>query len=82
MNEGSPIWWVKRGELAGMPMPWLDPWRRENMGGDLDAYEDELRDLWNAGIRSVISLLNIPGDVRVFESAGFEYLSTPISPAP
>ena len=59
-------------------MPWLDPKRRENLGGRIDAYEDEMQSLWDAGIRSVVCLLNIPGDQRVYESAGFHFLCMPL----
>ncbi|MEM7386311.1 MAG: hypothetical protein AAF514_15325, partial [Verrucomicrobiota bacterium] len=64
--------------LAGMPMPWLDPMHREECGGPINAYEDELSSLWEAGIRSVACLLNIPGDQMVYESAGFKFLCLPI----
>lgn len=74
----SPIWWVEEGRLAGMPMPWLDPMRRENLGGPIDAFEDEMQSLWDAGIRSVVSLLNLPSDKNVYESAGFRFLCVPI----
>ena len=77
-EHDPPLWWAIESELAGMPMPWLDPDRRENLGAPLEAYDDELAGLWNAGIRSVISLLNIPSDTQVFESAGFKHLCVPI----
>lgn len=75
----TPLWWVEEGKLAGMPMPWLDPARRENLGGAIDAYDDEMRSLWDAGVRSVACLLNIPSDQRVYESAGFSFLCFPIA---
>ena len=78
LHHDPPLWWAIDNELAGMPMPWLDPERRENLGGDLDAFDDELPGLWNAGIRSVICLLNVPSDTRVFESAGIQHLCVPI----
>ena len=77
-KHATPIWWVTEGQLAGMPMPWLDPNRREELGGSIDAYNDEMQSLWDAGIRSVACLLNIPGDQRVYESAGFEFLCMPL----
>ncbi len=64
--------------MAGMPMPWLDPDRREDLGGSIDTYDDEMESLWDAGVRSVVCLLNIPGDQRVYESAGFSFLSMPV----
>lgn len=76
--KGSPLWWVIPGVLAGMPMPYVHPERRMNPGGPLNAYPDELPDLYSAGIRAVVSLLDIPSDDAVFKSAGFAYLSLPI----
>lgn len=55
----SLLWWVIPGALAGMPMPFVHPERRLNMGGPLAAYEDELPALCAAGVRAVVSLLNI-----------------------
>ncbi len=74
----TPLWWVEEGKLAGMPMPWLHPLRRENLGGAIDAFDDEMASLWDAEIRSVVSLLNIPSDRSVYESAGFRFLCLPI----
>lgn len=49
-----------------------------NGGGNLDAYDDELKDLNLAGVRAVVSLLNIPTDAAVFESADFTFLCLPV----
>jgi atypical dual specificity phosphatase len=68
------VWWVIPGVLAGMPMPFIHPERRLDCGGSLAAYDDELPTLSAAGIRAVVSLLNIPSDARVYESAGFSFL--------
>jgi len=75
----SLLWWVIPGFLAGMPMPFVHPERRLNLGDPLSAYEDELPELYAAGIRAVVSLLNIPSDRAVFESAGFSFLCLPVS---
>src|SRR5437762_1224296 len=72
------LWWVIPGALAAMPMPFIHPERRLNMGGPLTAYEDELPALYGAGIRAVVSLLNIPLDASVYESAGFAFLCLPM----
>jgi atypical dual specificity phosphatase len=72
------LWWVIPGVLAGMPMPFINPERRLNSGGALNAYEDELPELYSAGIRGVVGLLNIPSDAVVFESAGFAFLCLPV----
>lgn len=76
--KSSLLWWVIPGVLAGMPMPFIHPERRLNLGGTLTAYADELPDLYSAGIRAVVSLLNITSDAAVFESAGFSFLSLPV----
>jgi len=78
MNRGSSLWWVIPEVLAGMPWPYVHRERRMNRGGALNAYPDKLPDLHAIGIRAVVSLLNIPSDAAVYESAGFAYLSLPI----
>jgi hypothetical protein len=72
------LWWIVPDVLAGMPMPFIHPERRLNLGGSLNAYEDELPELYVVGIRAVVSLLNIPSDRAVFESAGFSFLCLPV----
>lgn len=42
------------------------------------AFEDELADLHSAGVRAVVSLLNIPSDASVYESAGFSFMCLPV----
>ena len=81
MSDGPKstlLWWVIPGVLAGMPMPFVHPERRLNGGGPLNAYDDELPELNTAGIRAVVSLLNIPTDQAIFESAGFSSLCLPV----
>ena len=75
----SLLWWVIPGVLAGMPMPFVHPERRLNGGGALEEYEDELPELYSTGIRAVVSLLNIPSDAVVFESAGFSFRCLPVA---
>jgi protein-tyrosine phosphatase len=72
------LWWVIPGVLAGMPMPFIHIDRRLNLGGPLNAYEDDLPVLFSAGVRAVVSLLNILSDASVYESAGFSFLCLPI----
>src|SRR5271170_7704412 len=72
------LWWVIPNVLAGMPMPFVHPERRLNLGGPLSAFDDELPALHAAGIRAVVSLLNIPNDAAVYESAGFSFLCLPV----
>ena len=72
------LWWVIPRVLAGMPMPFIHPERRMNGGGALDAYDDELKDLYSAGVRAVVSLLNLSTDAAIYESAGFAFLCLPV----
>ena len=77
--SSSLVWWVIPGALAGMPMPFVHPERRLNMGGPLSAYDDELAALYSAGVRAVVCLLNIQSDAAVYESAGFAFKCLPLS---
>lgn len=77
-QKGNLLWWVVPGVLAGMPMPFVHPARRMAGGGALTAFDDELPTLHSAGVRGVVSLLNIPSDAPVFESAGFAFLCLPV----
>jgi len=79
MPKQNLLWWVIPGVLAGMPMPFIHPDRRLAGGGVLTAFDDELAALQSAGIRAVVSLLNLPGDAAVYESAGFSFLCLPIA---
>ena len=73
------LYWVIPGQLAGMPLPFVHPERRLNQGGALEAYDDELPTLFRLGIRGVVSLLNIPTDQLVYNSADFSFLCLPVS---
>jgi hypothetical protein len=77
-RQSDLLWWVIPGVLAGMPMPFIHPDRRMAGGGDLAAFEDELSVLQSAGVRAVVSLLNIPSDASVYESVGFSFLCLPV----
>ncbi|HXC35963.1 MAG TPA: dual specificity protein phosphatase family protein [Candidatus Acidoferrales bacterium] len=78
-ENNSLIWWAVPGVLAGMPMPYVRLDRRLAGGGKLTAFDDELPILWSAGVRAVVSLLNIPTDATVYESTGFAFLCLPVS---
>jgi atypical dual specificity phosphatase len=80
LKRGTDIllWWAIPGVLAGMPMPFVHTERRLNQGGALGDYDDELPALHAAGIRAVVSLLNILSDASVYKSAGFDFLCLPI----
>ncbi len=73
------LWWIIPGVLAGMPMPFIHPDRRLGGAGALNAFDDELAFLHSAGIRAVVSLLNLPGDASIYESAGFSFLCLPVA---
>ncbi len=77
-TENSLIYWIIADELAGMPMPFVHPERRLNMGGGLKEFDDELAELHAAGIRAVVTLLNIPSNETLFKQAGFSFLCLPI----
>ena len=74
----SLLWWVIPDVLAGMAMPFIDPERRLNGGGGLNAYADELPALHQAGVRAVVCLLNIPSDQAIYEWAGFAIECLPV----
>ena len=59
-------------------MPFIHQERQLNEGGLLAAHKDELPALLTAGIRAVVSLLNIPSDATVYESAGFAFKCLPV----
>jgi atypical dual specificity phosphatase len=61
-----------------MSMPFIHPERRMRSGGTLHEFEDELPVLANAGIRGVVSLLNIPTDASLYAEAGFDFLCLPV----
>src|SRR5580693_2219143 len=77
-QPGNLLWWVIPNVLAGMPMPYIHLDRRMAGGGGLTAFDDELPVLYSAGVRAVVSLLNIPSDASVYESAGFAFLCLPV----
>src|SRR6185436_14537619 len=77
-QKDNLMWWVIPGVLAGMPMPFVHLERRMAGGGALASHEDELPTLHLAGVRAVVSLLNLPSDASVYESAGFSFLCLPV----
>lgn len=44
----------------------------------LRAFDDDLPALYDVGIRAVVSLLNSSEEQKIFEDAGFAYLSLPV----
>jgi atypical dual specificity phosphatase len=77
-SHSNLLWWVIPETLAGMPMPFIHPERRMNGGGKLEDFADDLLTLHNAGIRAVVSLLNLPSDESVYREAGFSFICLPV----
>ena len=61
-----------------MPMPFIHPERRIRGGASLAAFDDELAVLGAAGVRAVVSLLNLPRDAQIYESVGCAFLCLPV----
>lgn len=78
MNCKNFIWWLEENRLGGMMLPMIDPIRRVNGRGQLTEFDDDLPDLYVLGVRSIVSLINAPGEDKIYESAGFNFLSSPI----
>jgi len=77
-DRSKNIWWILSGVLGGMPMPFIHPERRLNLGGTIEAYDDDLQGLYREGVRAFACLLNIPADAAVFQTAGFDFKYLPI----
>ncbi|MDB6022886.1 MAG: hypothetical protein JWQ04_2743 [Pedosphaera sp.] len=79
MNSNyTNLWWTIEGVLAGMGVPYIASERRSRSGENLTECEDDLTLVHHAGIRAVVSLLNHPNDLPIFQSAGFEFKCLPI----
>jgi len=76
--QPSFLYWVIPGALAGMSMPFVHPERRMRGGGLLSEFDDELATLAEAGVKAVVSLLNIPTDSQIYAEAGFEFVCLPV----
>lgn len=61
--HSSKLWWVISGELAGMPQPQVD----------------DLSDLYQAGVRGIISLLEDETGLNEYRAKGFETQWTPVA---
>jgi len=74
------IWWLVPGQIAGMPMPFIDPARRKAPDSALKQFDDDLPFLWELGIRSVVSLVkDSPRYEPIYSKLGFQYLLLPIA---
>ncbi len=76
--EQTDLWWVIPGALAGTSMPFIHPDRMESANCALHAFPDEIPALWDAGVRAMVCLLNMPGVEASYVSAGFSFLHLPI----
>src|SRR5215204_1851382 len=72
-DDSLDIWWVVPGVLGGKSMPFIHPERHEARGAPLDAFPDELPALWNAGVRGIVCLLNMPSVEATYTDAGFVF---------
>ena len=72
------IWWLEENSIGGMMTPLIDPIRRANGRGLLTEFKDDLPDLYALGIRTIVSLINAQDENKVYESAGFTFLSSPV----
>jgi len=61
-----------------MPLPSVSDQRRNSPGVAADRFDDDVKFLAKAGIRSLIAALDIPWHRKIFEASGFHYLSLPI----
>jgi atypical dual specificity phosphatase len=77
MNDNF-TWWIEESFIGGMMSPIIDPLRRFQGQAQLNDFDDDLPQLYAQGIRSVVSLINAPGQEKVYESAGFQFLNCPI----
>jgi atypical dual specificity phosphatase len=78
MAERSFLWWAIPSVLAGMPIPFIHVERRKNLGGGRLDYDDDLPELYSAGVRAVVCLLDFPSLASVYGSNGFDFLCLPV----
>ena len=71
------IWWLPNRNIAGMPMPYFAPERLSDARAEITKYDDDLRVIVNAGLRSVVSLVNSRHS-DIFSSAGIDFCAIPI----
>ncbi len=71
------IWWLRDRQVAGMPLPYMAPERLSDPGAAVADYDDDVRVILDAGIRSVISLVNARHS-KIFAAAGIDFCAIPI----
>lgn len=67
--------WVVPDELGGMPLPNVNLGRLKSPALGIDAFDDDVKALAKVGIKSIVSALDLPSHRKIFEDAGFLYLS-------
>lgn len=72
------IRWVIPNELGGMPLPYIDAGRLKSPASGVDAFNDDVLALSRAGVKSIVSALDLPWQRQIFENCGFRYLSLKI----
>jgi atypical dual specificity phosphatase len=72
--------WLHPSDMAGMPMPFIDPARRKTPTSPLSAFDDDIPVLHAAGIKTVVSLVKgSPRYEQVYASLGIRYVCIPIA---
>lgn len=67
------LWWLRERKLAGMSWPFVAPLRYDADVHGLRDFDDELPLLWDAGVRAVVCLLNIPAAAAMYSGCGFRF---------
>ena len=62
-SSSDNVWWLKSGQLAGMPRPQLK----------------DLPELKEAGIEGIVSVMDEPSGIKEYEQEGFQALWLPIT---
>src|SRR5438445_198291 len=65
--------------LAGSSMPLIHPERRERPASAPDAYSDDLKFLYGAGVRAIVCLLDFPSLAQIYSGAGFAVHMMPVT---
>ena len=60
-------------------MPLIHPERRERPASAPDAYSDDLKFLYGAGVRAIVCLLDFPSLAQIYSGAGFAVHMMPVT---
>lgn len=72
-NSILDLWWLRDRQLAGMSWPFVAPLRYDADLHGLRDFDDDLPLLWDAGVRAVVCLLNIPAAAAMYSGCGFRF---------